>query len=79
VLHTHLYFPLSVSFYQCSMLISIFPCQYHSTSAPYLSLFSPVNIILPALHTHLYLRIALTKMQKGRSLGNFRKGACFRD
>src|SRR5215469_5593937 len=77
-------FPLSVPFHQCSILIhsptthaiscfstntSVFPCQYHSTNAPYpfihlphtlynVSLpalqFSPVSIIPPMLHTHSF-------------------------
>ena len=75
-------FPLSVSFHHCSILIhpstthavqcfspstSVFPCQYHSTIAPYSFIhlpptlynvflpvlqFSPVSIIPPLLHTH---------------------------
>jgi len=74
-------FPLSVPFHQCSVPIhsptthtikylspstSVFPCQYHSTNAPYpfihlpptlyVSLpilqFSPVSTISPMLHTH---------------------------
>ena len=75
-------FPLSVSFHHCSILIhspttlneqyfsprtSGFPCQYHSTIAPYsfthlppsmynvslpVLLFSSVTIIPPLLHTH---------------------------
>src|SRR5215510_11465871 len=75
-------FPLSVSFHQRSIPIhspttnavqcfspstSVFPCQYHSTNAPYPSIhlppmlynvslpvlqFSPVSIIPPTLHTH---------------------------
>jgi len=75
-------FPLSVPFHHCSILIhsstthtvlcfspstSVFPCQYHSTIAPYSSMhlpptlynvflpvlqFSPVSTIPPLLHTH---------------------------
>ena len=78
----HFRFPLSVSFHHCSTLIhpptthavyffspstSVFPCQYHSTIAPYSFIhlppklynlflsalqFSPVIIIPPLLHTH---------------------------
>ena len=78
-------FPLSVSFHHCSILIhsstthtvycfslstSFFPCQYHSTIAPYSFIhlpptlytvflpvlqFSPVSIIPPLLHTHSFI------------------------
>ena len=68
--HPHYFsFPLSVSFHHCSILIhpptthttSVFPCQYHSTIAPYSSIqlqptllqFSSVCIIPPSLHNHL--------------------------
>ena len=62
-----LWFPLSVSFHHCSILIHsstthavkcfspstpVFPCQYHSTIAPYSSIHLPptlYNIFLPAL------------------------------
>jgi len=37
---------------------------------------SPVHIIPPTLHTHLYLHVALTRRTNGRSLGNFLK-QCF--
>jgi len=77
-------FPLSVSFHHCSILIhpstthtlkcfslstSVFPCQYHSTIAPYSFIhlpptlynvflpvlqFSPVSIVPPLLHTHSF-------------------------
>ena len=75
---------LSVSFHHCSILIhsstthaicfsptnSVFPCQYHSTIAPYSFIhlpptlynvflpvlqFSPVSIIPPLLHTHSFI------------------------
>jgi len=78
-------FPLWVSFHHCSLLIhsstthavlcfspstSGFPCQYHSTIAPYSFIhppptpyyvflpvlqFSPVSIIPPLLHTHSFI------------------------
>jgi len=78
----HFSFPLSVSFHHCSILIhpftthalkyfsfstSVFPCQYHSTIAPYSFIhfpstlynvfllvhqFSRISIIPPLLHTH---------------------------
>jgi len=77
-------FPLSVPFYHCSIPIhsptthttlcfspstSVFPCQYHSTIAPYPSIhlpptlynvslpvlqFSPVSTIPPLLHTYTF-------------------------
>jgi hypothetical protein len=67
---------------------SVFPCQYHSTNAPYpfiylpptlynVSLpvlqFSPVSTIPPMLHTHLHLHVALTGRTNVRSLGTFGK------
>jgi len=74
-------FPLSVSFHHCSILNhpftthavkysspsnSVYPCQYHSTIAPYLFIyhprcimffsqyfsFPPFSTIPPLLHTH---------------------------
>ena len=63
----HFSFPLSVSFHHCSILIqtstthtvqcfspstSVFPCQYHSTIAPYSFIHLPptlCNVFLPAL------------------------------
>jgi len=78
-------FPLSVAFYNCSILIHsstthavqcfspstlVFPCQYHSTIAPYSFIhlpptlynvflpvlqFFPVSIIPPLLHTHSFI------------------------
>ena len=80
-----LQFSLSVSFHHCFILIhsstthtvlcfspnsSVFPCQYHSTIAPYSFIhlpptlynvflpvpqFSPVSIIPPLLHTHSFI------------------------
>src|SRR5215469_16601623 len=65
MLHTHsfIYHPRCIMF---SPSTSVFPCQYHSTIAPYPSIhlpptlyvflpalqFSPVSIIPPLLHTH---------------------------
>ena len=43
---------------------------------PRVLISSPVNIIPPTLHTHLYLYITLTKRTNGRSLGTFLK-QCF--
>jgi hypothetical protein len=69
MLHTHSY----IYHQRCIMFLSqyfSFPCQYHSTNAPYsfkhlpptlynVSLpvlqFSPVSIIPPMLHTHSYI------------------------
>ena len=56
----HFSFPLSVSFHHRSITIhpptthttSVFPCQYHSTIAPYSSIHLPptlYNVFLPAL------------------------------
>src|SRR5215469_477834 len=54
---------------------TVFPCQYHSTIAPYSFIhlpptlynvflpvlqFSPVSIIPPLLHTHLYIHLPPT-------------------
>ena len=93
-------FTLSVPFHQCSIPIhspithtiqcfspstSVFPCQYHSTNAPYpfihlpptlynVSLpalqFSPVSTIPPMLHSyHMHLNTALTRRTSGCCLG----------
>jgi len=91
-------FPLSVSFHHCSILIhpstthavlcfspstSFFPCQYHSTIAPYSFIhlpptlyndflpvlqFSPVSIIPPLLYTHLYIHVSRMGRTNGRKL-----------
>jgi len=39
---------------------------------------SPVAIILPLLHTHFYLHVALTRITNGASLGTFKKAVLFR-
>jgi hypothetical protein len=74
-----------------SLNASIFPCQYHSTIAPYSFIhlphtlynvplpvlqFSPVSIILPLLHYHLYLNTTVIRRTSGRCLGTFQK-LCF--
>ena len=96
-------FPLSVPFHQCSIPIhsptthtilcfspstSVFPCQYHSTNAPYpfihlpptlynVSLpvlqFSPVSTIPPLLHTHIHLHVAFYGKDKRVKPGNLPK------
>jgi len=69
LLHTHsfIYHPQCIMF---SPSTSVFPCQYHSTIAPYSFVhlpptlynvflpvlqFSPVSIIPPLLHTHPFI------------------------
>ena len=59
-----------------SSITSVFPCQYHSTIAPYSFIhlpptlynvflpalqFSPDSIIPPLLHIHLHIRTLLTR------------------
>jgi branched-subunit amino acid transport protein len=75
LLHTHsyIYHPRCIMFF--SQYFS-FPCQYHSTIAPYSFIhlpptlynvylpvlqFSPVSIIPPLLHTHLHVNSALIR------------------
>jgi len=39
--------------------------------------FSPVAIILPLLHTHFHLHVALTRVTNGGSLRTFQKQCYF--
>jgi hypothetical protein len=41
-------------------------------------LFSPVSIIPPLLHAHLYRHVALMRRTNGRSLGTFQKAVLLR-
>ena len=84
MLHTH-----SFTYHPHYMFLSqyfSFPCQYHSTNAPYpfihlpptlyVSLpvlqFSPVTTIPPMLHTHLHFNTTLIRRTSGRNVGTFK-------
>jgi hypothetical protein len=85
MLHTH----SSIYHRRCIMFFSqysSFPCQYHSTNAPYsfinlpptlYNVFLPVlqfplSIIQPLLHTHLHVNTTVITKTNGRSLGALR-------
>jgi hypothetical protein len=40
--------------------------------------FSSVSIILPLLHTHLHLHVAVTRRTNGHNLGTFQNATLFR-
>ena len=63
-------FPLSVSFHHCSIFIHLPPTLYN-VFLPVLQV-SPVSIIPPLLHTHLYLNTTLTSRASGDRLLNVR-------
>ena len=50
--------------------------QWYRLFSPQVLISSPVNIIPPTLHIHLYLHVTLTRRTNGRSLGTFLK-QCF--
>ena len=73
---------------------SVFPFQYHSTTAPYSFIhlpptlynvflpvlqFSPVSITPPMIHTHLHLHATLSRRTNGQSLVTYYKTMLFRN
>ena len=71
---------------------SVFPCQYHSTNAPYPFIhlpptpyniflpvfqFSPVSTIPPMLHTHLHFSTSVIRRTSGRRFGTMKQSNAF--